>query len=226
MKWTDDELKVAKKILENGGSYLTVANTMNKSHSCVAKSLKKLGYNSGFKKNSKKGVTKYADIDWYWVQTQYDLGLSYRDLINKLEITSRSINWAISNGKLKLRSASDGLTLAWEKGKFKKSDAVGLRRYRQLCEFKFNVYHFPSKFDLSLVDNYGWYKAKNRGDNQNGVSRDHMYSIKEGFLNNVDPYYISHPANCRLMRHVDNNVKKTKSSITLEELMHRIETWS
>ncbi len=78
---------------------------------------------------------------------------------------------------------------------------------------------------MKLIELYGWYKAKNRGDNQNGVSRDHMFSIKEGFINNIDPYYLSHPANCVLMRHVDNNKKKTNSTITFSELVERIKSF-
>lgn len=97
--------------------------------------------------------------------------------------------------------------------------------YRPSCEFKFNLSEYPNRFDFSLIEKYGWYKAKNRGNNLNGVSRDHMYSVKEGFINNVDPSIISHPANCKLLVHSDNNKKKTTSSITLEELLDRIEKW-
>jgi hypothetical protein len=77
-----------------------------------------------------------------------------------------------------------------------------------------------------LIRKYGWYKAKNKGNNLNGVSRDHMYSVMEGYRNNVDPSIISHPANCRLIRHNDNISKLDGSTITLEELLDRIEKWN
>jgi hypothetical protein len=96
------------------------------------------------------------------------------------------------------------------------------RKYRIKCQFKFNLYDYPGKFDLDLIKKYGWYKAKNRGNNINGVSRDHVVSIDYGFRNNVFPEIISHPANCKLVRNIENVNKATKSGITYEELLDRI----
>ena len=97
--------------------------------------------------------------------------------------------------------------------------------YRKACQFRFSLNEYPEEFNFALVEEFGWYRAKNRGDNPYGVSRDHMYSIKEGFENDVDPYYISHPANCRLMRQIDNKKKDTTCSITLEDLLKRVLEW-
>lgn len=99
------------------------------------------------------------------------------------------------------------------------------KQYILDCRFNFNVYDYPEYFDLGLVEKYGWYKAANRGNNLTGVSRDHMYSISQGFINNVDPAIISHPANCQLMLQNDNSSKKTKCDITLDELIERITKW-
>lgn len=98
--------------------------------------------------------------------------------------------------------------------------------YRVACRFKFNVYKYPEYFDLSLIERYGWYMAKNRGNNLNGISRDHLYSVIDGFKNEVDPKIISHPTNCILMRHTDNQKKHSKSKITIEELKERIKNWA
>ena len=43
-----------------------------------------------------------------------------------------------------------------------------------------------------------------------------MFSVKDGFLNKVDPKIISHPANCRLVLQRENAKKRNKSCITLE----------
>ena len=102
---------------------------------------------------------------------------------------------------------------------------IKLRKYRVDAAFTFSLKDFPDEFDFSLIETYGWYKAKNRGNNLGGVSRDHMYSVKDGFLNNVDPKIIAHPANCRLIRQGDNASKKDKSCITLEQLLERIKIW-
>lgn len=97
--------------------------------------------------------------------------------------------------------------------------------YRCDAKFKFALNKYPNEFDFSLIKEHGWYKAKNHGNNLDGVSRDHMYSIKEGYKSKVDPRLIAHPANCKLMRHTKNFQKWTTCSITLDELYNRIKNW-
>ncbi len=90
----------------------------------------------------------------------------------------------------------------------------------------FNLSDFPSEFEFELVDKFGWYKAKNNGDNPSGVSRDHMLSVKFGFENSIDPMLISHPANCKLILQVENSRKNKKNSLSLDELLERINVWN
>lgn len=97
--------------------------------------------------------------------------------------------------------------------------------YKSKCKFKFNVYHFPDKFDLNLIKEHGWYRPVNKGNNLGGVSRDHMISIKYGWENGIDSSIISHPANCKLMVHTENISKHKKCSLMLEELIERIKKW-
>lgn len=104
---------------------------------------------------------------------------------------------------------NESLRTAWEAYKIK-------------CKFTFNIYDYPNWFNTSIIDEYGWYSASNKGNNLNGVSRDHMISVRYGFENNIDPKIISHPANCSLIRHKDNQTKRTKCSLTLEELYKNI----
>lgn len=82
--------------------------------------------------------------------------------------------------------------------------------------FCFNVFHYPDLFDLSLITDIGFRDNKH---NPNGITRDHKISVNEAIRNNYDPYYIKHPLNCELMRFDENNKKKTKCSITYEELI-------
>ncbi len=96
------------------------------------------------------------------------------------------------------------------------------------AQFKFYVYDYPNEFDLVLAEEYGWYStpgSRNGIKNINGVSRDHMFSISEGFRLGIDPIIISHPANCRLLRHRANKAKNGSCSISLDELHERIERW-
>lgn len=102
---------------------------------------------------------------------------------------------------------------------------IQFQKYRIDASFRFSLKDFPDEFDFSLIELYGWYKAKNHGNNLNGISRDHMYSIKDGFLNNVDPKLLAHPANCRLVKQSENASKRDRSCITLEQLLERIKQW-
>lgn len=99
------------------------------------------------------------------------------------------------------------------------------RIYRTMCSFTFSIKDYPDEFDLNLLKDKKMYSAANHGNNQNGVSRDHMYSCAEGFKHNISPLIISHPANCQLITQRKNASKRTKCSITLEQLLKRIEIW-
>ena len=97
--------------------------------------------------------------------------------------------------------------------------------YRQRCNFDFKFEEYSDKFDLTLVEQHGRYSPSNKGNNLNGVSRDHMLSVKDGFEMGIDPEIIKHPANCRLILHKDNQRKNRRSSITIDELIERIKHW-
>lgn len=94
--------------------------------------------------------------------------------------------------------------------------------YRFLTKFKFSLNKYKDEFDFSLIEKYGWYKAKNHGDNVNGVSRDHIFSVGEGFRRLINPLLLSHPANCELILNRRNQSKHDNCSISLEELLKKI----
>ena len=97
---------------------------------------------------------------------------------------------------------------------------VNYTLYKRDCSFNF--------FDLrkvqgsELIDQLGWYDPI---VNKTGCARDHQFTISEGFRLGIDPWLISHPANCRIITQRENAIKHTKSSITLEELIARIYCW-
>lgn len=94
--------------------------------------------------------------------------------------------------------------------------------YRMECSFSFDVRKYPEQFNLELLKNHNMFNPKT---NPNGVVKDHLISIDFGKKNNIDPFYLSHPANCELILQKDNMKKLTKCNITLEELLTRIEVW-
>lgn len=103
-------------------------------------------------------------------------------------------------------------------------------KYYELSRFKFNVFDFPDYFNLSLIEKHGWYtcpgqKRSNLPKNINGVSRDHIISISEGFKNDYNPKNLAHPANCKLMIHLDNKRKNDNSNMSYSVLLDRINNW-
>jgi len=112
----------------------------------------------------------------------------------------------------------------YRKSEYRKQES-SLRQYRVLAKFQFGVSDYPNEFDFYLVRQYGWYAPVNRGNNLGGVSRDHKVSIRYGFDNKIDPNFIGHPANCRLLRHNENSVKNVGCSITFEQLKSDIRSW-
>lgn len=107
-------------------------------------------------------------------------------------------------------------------------DKSDIENYYDACRFRFNVYNFPDEFDLSLIDDRGWYSTpgSRKGiKNLEGISRDHIISKRYGYENGIDPSMISHPANCRLIGHRENKKKGTVPLITKEELIIRIRNW-
>ena len=95
--------------------------------------------------------------------------------------------------------------------------------YYLKSEFKFKEEDFKKVKGYELIEQYGMYHSIN---NQSGVSRDHMISRNYGWLNNIPPEVIAHPANCEMIIQSNNASKGTKCSITLEELQERIKHWN
>ena len=107
---------------------------------------------------------------------------------------------------------------------YTKSDKY--KRYKFDCFFVFSLNDYPDEFDFDLIRQFGWYSPDtSKKPNKNGVSRDHMVSVMFGYKNNIDPKYIGHPANCKLLRQLDNVSKLDKCSITFDELLERIKVW-
>jgi len=98
---------------------------------------------------------------------------------------------------------------------------------KQGFKFTFNVYEYPNLFDLSLLENRGWFApgGKTGKWNPDGISRDHKVSINEAIRNGYDPFYISHPLNCELMIHIENDKKKHHSSMSYDELVRQVDEY-
>jgi hypothetical protein len=96
------------------------------------------------------------------------------------------------------------------------------KQYKEQSKFLFNIKDYPEEFDFKLLIQHGMFNSLT---NKGGISRDHMYSMADGFKNKIDPFFISHPANCKLISQSDNSRKNHNSSITIDELFERVRLW-
>jgi hypothetical protein len=134
---------------------------------------------------------------------------------NKIKKICNNCNEHITGGGKRYCS-----NICWREFSFKRKNEKA--QYKLKCAFNFNVYEYPNFFDLSLIDKFGWYSPSNKKNNLNGISRDHCISINDGYIKNINPDIIAHPANCRLINHVDNQIKKHNSIYTLDMLLEKI----
>lgn len=123
---------------------------------------------------------------------------------------------------ISLPSLSDGVkTSYYKKHPRDKSD---YEKYRAEASFKFSSVLYPYVKNAELLKQYKWLSKENPKDD--GITRDHRVSIQYGYEHNIDPYLISHPANCEFMLRNDNSSKQDKCSITVEQLIEEVEWWN
>jgi len=94
------------------------------------------------------------------------------------------------------------------------------RTYYIACKFKFDVFCQPNIPGYELL-----FEETFSTDIRKGIHRDHMVSVNYGYIHNINPELISHPANCCILLAKDNITKGNGCSITLDELIERIHHW-
>lgn len=150
---------------------------------------------------NENNITKTAEYFNY----NWDIR-NFQKILKSLNVKTRNIRDALINTHHKL-GTYDNMTereLYWKK-----------------CTFKFNFHKLPI-IGLEQVYTIGVYHPIN---NPNGVTRDHIVSISYGWKNNIDPRFISHPANCQIITQSHNSSKGAKCDMTADELIQKCNEW-
>ena len=247
MSWLKNELDLTIAMFENGDTYAAISNVVPRSAKAIRVKLNKLGYN--YKKIAKKRYCKNCNIEI--TKTKFfcsnSCSASFNNKNRKITIAKKIIFCQICKSPIEvdsrasIKSCSDCkkkkstyIKVICRYCKYCKTQIPSNRKvcdncklnyhflYRNDCKFNFNLYEYPMLFDLKLIEAYGMYSPSNKKNNLNGVSRDHMYSVSKAFKNKINPIFISHPANCKLVRHKENQKKYSKSSITFKALVSSI----
>lgn len=88
---------------------------------------------------------------------------------------------------------------------------------------------YESEVDRLTERNYKKYKKLinpanlKRGRVKDSYQLDHIFSKIDGFKNNISPDIVSHPANLRIISLKENISKSSRSDITIEKLLEKID---
>jgi len=95
------------------------------------------------------------------------------------------------------------------------------RVYFVMCNWDFG--NNSAIKNYQLLCKHGFFCATS---NINGVVRDHIFSRRDGFKNNVFPKILKHPANCQFLTNVGNIKKGSISPISLTDLFDKIQKYN
>ena len=173
--------------------------------------------------NKETSITKedYNTVKELMLKHLYEEDMAPNDIVKLYNIKcndSYMVNFLITSFRIKMRSVKDSVILTYKNlGYYDNKTEKEL--YCMKCAFNFssNLYQY-----VLGKKEYKWY---NSTENKEGISRDHRISVNYGWNNKINPNLISHPANCELMLMTDNNIKRTKCSITVDELKEAIKEW-
>lgn len=241
MKWTDDKIEKLTKLVESGSRPNEISEILGTSVKSINLKMYRLGLKviyttTSLCKNCGNSFESYVKEHRLFCSKSCSATFNNSNKIHT-ETTKQKISQKLKNiprkrKKVLKENVNRKCKICGELRVSKKHKAICenckidyYQFYRQECNFKFSVFDYPAEFDLHLIETYGWYSPSNKRNNLNGVTKDHMYSVMDGYKNKISSNIISHPANCKLMLYSDNSSKKDNSSISLEDLLNRISYW-
>jgi len=78
----------------------------------------------------------------------------------------------------------------------------------------YDCWLYTNRNDLKIMENYD-----KRGKGPDGFHLDHMYSISQGYFNNIDPKIIGSSINLKFIPEKENLTKQGKCSISMKQLL-------
>lgn len=166
-------------------------------------------------------VEEYEQVRNECIRLMYEDNLNPRQVCSEYLKLEKSYHQFLSLCMgIQLKSVADGNKAYHHRiGTYDNMDEK--ERYNLECSFNFSDSLLPYLPGYENIAKYGWYNSRS---NLKGVAKDHMVSKNYGWTHNqIDPYLISHPANCMIMQQRENDSKHIKCSITVAELIERVE---
>lgn len=95
--------------------------------------------------------------------------------------------------------------------------------YKEKCKFVFSFKDYPNEFDFLKIK-YMFNPLKYKEGYI--YVRDHILSVFDGFKYNINPKYLKHPTNCKIISLFENSKKNKLSLINKKELLKKIRIWN
>lgn len=172
-----------------------------------------------------EGSITFKDTEKVRKECEYLIhhGISSKELcINYLGMSKPSASFLRDVLHIKLLSVTEAVHQYYQKqGCY--DNLSDKSKYYKECKF-----HFPDALIpyIKGSDKFPNYINEKFNPHKNSITKDHRISRIYGFKHNIDPYLISHPANCELMLRNDNASKNRKCSITIDQLIEEVEYWN
>ena len=165
-------------------------------------------------------VEEYNQVRKECIRLMYEDNLNPRQVCSEYLKLDKSYHQFLSLSMgIQLKNLSDSQKAYYHRiGTYDNMDEKA--KYYLECKFTFSDDLLPYLPGFESLVKLGWYNSRS---NLQGVAKDHMVSRNYGWTHSIDPYLISHPANCTILPQVENEQKSSKCSITVNELLERVE---
>lgn len=163
----------------------------------------------------------------YWLRKGYS-EKDASDIVKNIQTTNTVEKYIQKYGKIEGPRRFKERNLKWTQDLKNEMIARGLWRDLSVLDLE----EFENYYNLVVSLTEKNYRTYEEHINPTGLPRgmrqyelDHKVSKLEGFLNNISPEKISHPANLELMWWLDNRKKSSNSSISPQMLDTKITQW-
>lgn len=210
-KFTDDELK----IIERETSFLdknvslsercyNIINNINKETLCPVCKKEKLNF-----LRISKGYRSFCSCSCKnkYIYEKTDIKIRISESLRKYQRNLSKYERNLQQNKRKETMIKKGIISD-------PKDYTDLVRYRKMVGKCTN---------MQEIENLKNFKKRGRTEVKGSYQLDHMFSIVEGFKQNIAPYIIGNICNLEMIPSLENDSKKAKCSISKEDLFEKFD---
>jgi hypothetical protein len=165
--------------------------------------------------HTRKGIlekTKKTNLDRYGAENQFSKGSSLFEKVQKNSKESIFEKYGVDNiakvPEFFEKGKQTRIALGYERHPDQKADVE---------KYYLKVWEFSNKAFKEHYYDFTKNETIKRGSEYH---LDHIYSVHQGFIDNIPPYIIGHKNNLRLLSASENSRKNKRCDITIEEILN------